>query len=89
MPTSRPTTIQLTLHLPPCIHQVSVPSLQALFGTKAHILVGTSGSGSGSHPSATGATNGGSQSGAALAQSIPDVVTFGLVSLISGFVVVF
>ena len=60
------------------------------FRAKPHVLVGstrTPGS-----PTATGATgnNGGTQSGGASPlRSLPDVVTFGLLTLIAGLVVVF
>lgn len=45
--------------------------------------------GSGSRPSATGATGNDGKNGASPAQSLPGLVAFGLLSLISGFVVVF
>lgn len=73
---------------PPPVTIHAVPSSKcstlAIFLNKSSPLVGTSG-----RPSATGASgnDGENQSGDAL-QSLPDIITFGLLSLIAGFAVV-
>ena len=56
----------------------------------AHPPIGMTSSGTGTRPSATGATGNGNQSGGASPlQSVPDLVTFGLLSLVSGLIVGF
>lgn len=59
---------------------------RSAFGTEAHVSVGSS-----SRPSSTGANGdtSGNQSGTSPLRSLPDVITFGLLSLIAGLVVVF
>ena len=83
MRTLRLTTTQLTHPLQRYTHPVSVTSSSTASRAEAYPLAGTSGG----KPSATGATGGGSSGGVSSQHSLPDLAGFGLLTLISGFVV--